>query len=569
MEGTKSHNASAVPSGLPASIEAQEIHSLSERFSLDPSVRTLALKVLEDRQFLRTGDCVAFHVLAGVSRAFRRLGGWVGAWWSHSTALLASTLCLTIACLWPLGYAISRNAELQTSRAILTGLLLSAILFFVACMVTAARIGKYGKALGICALFSFVTGIGSALVANDTPDSLVQITGVETFTFIDKAALIIPSFFLILMPAFLLAVLVGQYQESQRSHRQVFRLSRQDILARLLEIESLLANDATETATAQTAATNWPAWPHKIVSCLIAGVAAGLLVWAAAGLQTVWLVGGVLFVQTLDLIILAITVYLGTRFEHWGHRILAASGFLISSTLTRLLVISGSSSFLDSGIGATLVVLPVLFAIIGIRSLTDRNRRFHSRRAKNDPAVLLAEHVRLTQQLQTKTEVATVMDVDIAGSTRLKKDADPRASEWTFRAYQECLAHIIATEEGQIISTAGDGVLAEFPDAKRAMAAAQTIHRQLDQFNMTKNRLQSPIRVRIGLHSGFIGGEASEVQFSETIDIAAHTQAAAPVGGISMTEPVRAQLSPEVSIATAEIVDGFATAIAKDPKGLG
>lgn len=163
---------------------------------------------------------------------------------------------------------------------------------------------------------------------------------------------------------------------------------------------------------------------------------------------------------------------------------------------------------------------------------------------RNDAAVLMGELIDLEGRLAGFQSTVAVMVVDVVGSTKMKSEVDPLVAEWTYRAYQEFVATTCEPFGGSVHATAGDGTILAFADPNSAFLAAQVLLRKLDpEFNAQKNRMQTPFQVRIGLHIGESQGELKEVQFTRLIDVAAHIEAKAPVGGIAASDAFIRSLS--------------------------
>jgi class 3 adenylate cyclase len=185
--------------------------------------------------------------------------------------------------------------------------------------------------------------------------------------------------------------------------------------------------------------------------------------------------------------------------------------------------------------------------------------------AQNDPATILAEMVRIQWRLSERRSALCIMVVDAAKSAEMKSFADPLAVEYSFREYQHLLVDLSRQMRGRVHSTAGDGAVIAFESAQEAFTAAKRIQTDIERFNREDNRLQLPFRLRIGLHMGEIVGDLDEVEFTEVIDIAAHVQAAAPVGGIALTEEVANHLPIEEFIPLANPIDGHRVVLALNP----
>ena len=115
----------------------------------------------------------------------------------------------------------------------------------------------------------------------------------------------------------------------------------------------------------------------------------------------------------------------------------------------------------------------------------------------------------------------------------MKLGADSYDIEASFGAFQDYIARKVAEFRGSVYSTAGDGAITKFDYAQNAFDCAFSILATLKIFNDEKNRLGAPFELRIGIHSGHVPGELDKIAFSRVIDVAAHMEKAAPVGGIA------------------------------------
>lgn len=376
-----------------------------------------------------------------------------------------------------------------------------------------------------------------------------------------------------------LFAVIGSFIWLKREQRTERKLTRQQMLDRLLRVREALANPATalpptpwQQAIAAVRRNFW-------VSCL------GTAVFMAA-------------VQTLLFWILKPTPAMftpQTTAASLDARTLAVAGIMALVGFGQFLLILGigylARTILRS-LGATAIqlavsVVPALLGLnpgnwerlqnmpilqivltyimffacgiigVGAAAVEDYTQRARLRR-ENDPEALLAELVELEIALGGGQQETYVLVVDVAGSTAMKKDCDPLVAEWTFRAYQELVAQLCGRHAGRVESTAGDGAVLGFPSAEQALAAARELLAALPDFNRTTNRLPQDFVLRIGLHCGSVQGGLQEVQFTRVIDVAAHVEAASPRNGIGMTSAFREKLPPETPAQKmAAAVDGF------------
>lgn len=216
--------------------------------------------------------------------------------------------------------------------------------------------------------------------------------------------------------------------------------------------------------------------------------------------------------------------------------------------------------------GAFLVVVYAIYTgFAGLAGDLQRRALQQEQLTQNDPAAILAEMLRIQWRLNDQTQTVTVLVVDAAKSTRMKAGADPLTAEYSFREYQEWIEAVCKEFGGKVHATAGDGAVVAFSTALAAFNAARRLQTDIDRFNHEQNRLSLPFRLRIGLHTGQVAGALDDVEFTEVIDIAAHIEASASVGGIAVTETTQALL-PEFPFAPlATTVDGQRVFLALQP----
>src|SRR5262249_38879941 len=108
------------------------------------------------------------------------------------------------------------------------------------------------------------------------------------------------------------------------------------------------------------------------------------------------------------------------------------------------------------------------------------------------------EHAAVTTRPERR--LSAIMAADVAGYRRLRG----RGEEGTVGKLRSCLAAVAAIMErdgGHVVDTAGDGLLAEFPSAVRAVEAAVAIQGQVEALG-AGNASDGPLRFRIGINVG-------------------------------------------------------------------
>ncbi len=129
-------------------------------------------------------------------------------------------------------------------------------------------------------------------------------------------------------------------------------------------------------------------------------------------------------------------------------------------------------------------------------------------------------------------KLVAIFAADVAGYARLMA----RDELWTLgqlTAHRAVLAELIAGHAGRIASTAGDGLLAEFPSAVNAVDCAVAVQQQLARANEAipaDRRLE----FRIGIHVGDVMVQAGDL-FGDSVNIAARIESLAGSGGICLS----------------------------------
>jgi class 3 adenylate cyclase/tetratricopeptide (TPR) repeat protein len=130
-------------------------------------------------------------------------------------------------------------------------------------------------------------------------------------------------------------------------------------------------------------------------------------------------------------------------------------------------------------------------------------------------------------------KLATVLFVDLVGSTAMVTGTDPEIARRRVQQYFDKVSHCVMTHGGLVEKFAGDAVMAAFgipqaheDDAERAIRAALGILESVRELGL---------EVRIGIESGeVVVDDATESTFAtgEAVNIAARLQQAAPVNSI-------------------------------------
>ncbi|MGH8976034.1 MAG: ATP-binding protein, partial [Acidimicrobiia bacterium] len=122
-----------------------------------------------------------------------------------------------------------------------------------------------------------------------------------------------------------------------------------------------------------------------------------------------------------------------------------------------------------------------------------------------------------------RSGTATVLFTDLVGSTELLARLGEAAFDELRRIHFDGLQSAIRGAHGEQVKTLGDGVLAVFPSASDAVAAAIAIQQDADR---QTRRGQGPVSVRVGLALGDVAFEGGDV-FGRPVVEAARLAAAA------------------------------------------
>lgn len=163
---------------------------------------------------------------------------------------------------------------------------------------------------------------------------------------------------------------------------------------------------------------------------------------------------------------------------------------------------------------------------------------FGFRDASTERQALVQQLMEIQDRLKQEETKAAFLSLDVVGSTRMKAENDALAIEFTFSEYHRYIEGIAARHGGRVHSTAGDGVICVFDEASHAFDAGRAMLGGLFEFNAFRNRLNTTIELRAGLHSGTVsapGMDASRVDFAHVIDLAAHLQKEADPGTLAVS----------------------------------
>ena len=156
----------------------------------------------------------------------------------------------------------------------------------------------------------------------------------------------------------------------------------------------------------------------------------------------------------------------------------------------------------------------------------------------------------------------TVMFTDIEGSTSLTQRLGDEGAQTLLREHNEMVRRALDSYNGKEIKHTGDGIMASFFSASRAVGCALQIQHTFAARN-TANR-EDAARVRIGLNAGEPIAEANDL-FGTSVQLARRICDRAEPGQVLVSEVVR-QLVAGKGFAFdhlgAEILKGFEEPVA-------
>jgi class 3 adenylate cyclase len=148
----------------------------------------------------------------------------------------------------------------------------------------------------------------------------------------------------------------------------------------------------------------------------------------------------------------------------------------------------------------------------------------------------------------TNRKLAAVFAADIAGYSALMS-ADEEGTVRRLKAIQAAVLPILEVHGGRVIDLAGDGILAEFSSAVRAVESAIAAQRCMEGLNGPS---EPPMRFRIGINVGDVIHDDQRL-YGDGINIAARLEAIAEPGGICISQKVHEEILGKVECAFRDI----------------
>jgi adenylate cyclase len=138
---------------------------------------------------------------------------------------------------------------------------------------------------------------------------------------------------------------------------------------------------------------------------------------------------------------------------------------------------------------------------------------------------------------EQRTRLVGILAADAAGYSRLMAD-DEAATVAALDAARAVFRKATASNQGRVVDTAGDSVLAVFELATGAVSSALAIQQELEAASGAVPEGRR-MRFRIGVHLGEVIEKADGTVYGDGVNIAARLQALAEPGGIAVSDSVR------------------------------
>ncbi len=135
----------------------------------------------------------------------------------------------------------------------------------------------------------------------------------------------------------------------------------------------------------------------------------------------------------------------------------------------------------------------------------------------------------------------TILFTDAVGSTALAATVGDRAARERMREREEHAREQVHRHRGREVKGTGDGMMAVFMSARRAVECAIDIQRSVERLNLA--RPDEALTLRIGLNSGEAFPERGDL-YGSMVNAAARIQSVAGPGEVWVSEIVRLLLGP-------------------------
>ena len=141
--------------------------------------------------------------------------------------------------------------------------------------------------------------------------------------------------------------------------------------------------------------------------------------------------------------------------------------------------------------------------------------------------------------------LAAILAADVQAYSQ-HTERNEEASTTTLRMYRAVVEESISAHKGHIFSTAGDGVVAEFPSVVEAIRCAVEIQNEIEERNVAVPE-DKRMQFRIGVNLGDVIAEESNY-YGSGVNVAVRLEQIAKAGGICISQTVYDQIRKIVEI---------------------
>ena len=144
-----------------------------------------------------------------------------------------------------------------------------------------------------------------------------------------------------------------------------------------------------------------------------------------------------------------------------------------------------------------------------------------------------------------KRKLSAILSADVAGYSRLMRD-DEEATVHTLYEYKEMIFILIERNQGRLVDSTGDNLLAEFPSVVDAVRCAVQIQEDLKEKNegLPENR---KMEFRIGINLGDVIQEDNRI-YGDGVNVAARIESLADAGGICISNSAYDQVKRKLNL---------------------
>lgn len=143
---------------------------------------------------------------------------------------------------------------------------------------------------------------------------------------------------------------------------------------------------------------------------------------------------------------------------------------------------------------------------------------------------------------RVERKLTTILAADAVGYSKAMA-ADEEAALGALRAARSVFARLIDRHRGRVFSTAGDGIMAEFPSVVEAVQCAIEVQRELGG----RGSSHGATSFRVGVHLGDVMVDGDDL-FGDGVNLAARLESLADPGGILISQPVYDQVHTKLRV---------------------